>query len=157
MRPLTQCLGSVIVRVANVTGAGGETSAGGGTLIQGGSNAATNAASQAGSIEAIPGPSTGATQGLQGLNVQGFQYVKGAGTSTQFRLQCPVSATNMTVNDCGASPTNAVGVALAVNSNTVVVCGVGGQCPIAASAAVTQNDTVCEGSTAGKVTVTAAE
>lgn len=143
-------LGSLTVRGANETGTGGATSAGGALLLEGGTNAATNAASQGGSVELLPGASTGSTQGLQGLLVQVAVYVKGGGTSTQWNLQCGTGAA-MTVNDCAASPNNWLGIAEAVNANTVQV-STDGEVPINANAAVTLNHTVCAGSTAGKVT-----
>jgi fibronectin-binding autotransporter adhesin len=143
-------LGSVTLRGANETGAGGATSAGGGAELAGGTNAATNAASQGGVVELLPGASTGATQGLQGLLVQNVVYVKGGGTSTQWNLQCLVAA--MTVNDCAATPETWLGVAEVVGSNTVQVTELSSEIPINASAAVTLGHTVCAGSTAGKVT-----
>jgi hypothetical protein len=145
-------LGAGTFRGADETGAGGAASAGGSGIIRGGNNAATNAASQAGSVEIIPGSSTGATQGLQGLLAISESYVKGGGTSTLWNLQCIVTTTAMTVNDCGASPSTVLGVALQVNANTVLIHTVGSQTPINASAAVTVGDTVCAGTTAGKVT-----
>ena len=145
-------IGSLIVRGGDETGAGGASSTGGNALIRGGNNAATNAASQAGSVEIIPGSSTGATQGLQGLLFLSQSYVKGGGTSTLWNLQCIVSTTAMTVNDCAASPPEVIGVALAVNANTVQLHSIGSQTPVNASAAVTVGDTVCAGTTAGMVT-----
>jgi hypothetical protein len=145
-------LGGGIFRGADQTGAGGAASAGGSGIIRGGNNAATNVASQAGSVEIIPGSSTGATQGLQGLLAISESYVKGGGTSTLWNLQCIVTTTAMTVNDCGASPSTVLGVALQVNANTVLIHTVGSQTPINASAAVTVGHTVCAGTTAGQVT-----
>jgi hypothetical protein len=144
-------LGGLTLRGADETGAGGATSQGGGTLIRGGNNAATNAASQAGGIELLAGASTGATQGLQGPFIAGINYVKGGGTSTLWNLQCGTGSA-MTVNDCGASPNNILGVAEAVNSNTVVTLFGEGQTFVNASAAVTLNHTVCASGTGGKVT-----
>ena len=145
-------LGFATLRGANQTGAGGALSAGGAAIVTGGSNVSTNAASQAGSVELIPGSSTAATQGLQGLLFISESYVKGGGTSTQWNLQCIVTTTAMTVNDCAASPQNVIGVALQVNTNTVLVHILGSQTPVNASAAVTVGHTVCAGTTAGTVT-----
>jgi hypothetical protein len=145
-------LGGALVRGGNQTGAGGAGSAGGNAIVEGGNNNGTNAASQAGSVELIPGSSVGATQGLQGLLAISESYVKGGGTSTLWNLQCIVTTTAMTVNDCGASPSGIIGVALSVNTNTVQVHVVGSQTPVNASAAVTVGDTVCAGTTAGVVT-----
>jgi hypothetical protein len=145
-------LGGIVTRGADETGAGGATSAGGSAIIRGGNNAATNAASMAGSVELIPGLSTGATQGEQGLLAISENYVLGGGTSTLWNLQCIVTTTAMTINDCGASPSQIVGVAMAVNANTVQVHSLASQTPVNASAAVTVGDTVCAGTTAGKVT-----
>jgi hypothetical protein len=142
-------LGGVVLRGANQTGAGGSTSQGGYALIEGGTNIATNAASQGGSVELLPGVSTGSTQGLQGLLVTNTVYVKGA-TVTQWDLECESAA--MTVTNCGASPTSWLGVAEVVNSNTVQVSVPPSEIPINASAAVTLGHTVCAGSTAGEVT-----
>jgi len=141
-------LGSLTLRGANETGAGGATAAGGGVLLEGGTNAATNATSAGGNIELLPGASTGATQGLQGLFVQLAIYVKGT-TVTQWNLQCESAA--MTVADCGATPQSWIGIAELVNTNTVQVA-TDAQIPVNASAAVTLGHTVCAGSTAGKVT-----
>ncbi len=147
----TSALGSIVVRGANQTGAGGAASAAGNAHIKGGDNAATNVASQAGSIEVAAGQSTGATnQGLQGLMLISSAYAKGGGTSTLWNLQCLVS--QMTANDCGASPSSILGVALAVNANTVQVHRLASQTPVNASGPVTVGDTVCAGTTAGKVT-----
>lgn len=143
-------LGTAILQGGNETGAGGSASKGGNALVEGGTNAATNAASLGGGVQLLPGASTGATQGLQGLLVQDLVYVK-SGTSTQWNLQCISGTTASTSTDCGASPTNLLGVAEVVSSNTVQV-SFAGQIPINASAAVTIGDTVCAGSTAGKVT-----
>lgn len=119
-------------------------------MIRGGNNAATNAASQGGSIELTPGKSTGATQGLQGLLTFNHMFVKGGGTSTQWNLQCFTAA--MTVNEGGATPTNIAGVAHTVGENTVETHVLGSETPINASAAVTAAHTVCAGATAGEVT-----
>ena len=146
-------IGAMTVRGGDETGTGGATSQGGNTIVRGGNDAATNAASAAGMVELVPGLATGATQGLQGLLLIAENYIKGGGTSTLWNLQCIVTTTAMTVNDCGASPTvPVVGVAFAVNSNTVQVHSIGSQTPVNASAAVTVGHTVCAGSTAGKVT-----
>ena len=146
-------IGTLTARGGDETGTGGATSQGGNVVVRGGNDAATNAASAAGMVELVPGLATGATQGLQGLLLIAENYIKGGGTSTQWDLQCIVTTTAMTVNDCGASPTlPIVGVAFAVNSNTVQVHSIGSQTPVAASAAVTVGHTVCAGSTAGKVT-----
>jgi len=81
----------------------------------------------------------------------GPSYVKGA-TVTLWNLQC-YSAAAQTVGDCGASPGNFLGVAELVNTNTVNVLSVqGAQTLVNASSAVTRGDTVCAGTTAGKVT-----
>lgn len=143
-------LGSATVRGGNVNGSGGAASSGGDVVVTGGSNVATNAASQGGNVAIIPGPSTGATQGLQGWLEIFHYYVKGA-TVTQWNGQC--ESASATVTDCGASPANGViGVAQTVNTNTVLVKVAPSQSPINASAAVTLGHTVCWGSTAGQVT-----
>lgn len=143
-------LGSATVRGGNVNGSGGAASSGGDVVVTGGSNVATNAASQGGNVAIIPGPSTGATQGLQGWLEIFHYYVKGA-TVTQWNGQC--ESASSTVTDCAASPANGViGVAQTVNTNTVLVKVAPSQSPINASAAVTLGHTVCWGSTAGQVT-----
>jgi hypothetical protein len=145
-------LGMSLVRGADETGAGGATSQGGNMIVRGGNNAATNAASAAGILELVPGLSTGSTQGLQGLLAITENYIKGGGTSTLWNLQCIVTTTAMTVNDCGASPTvPTVGIAASVNSNTVQVHILSSQSPVNSSNAATVGHTVCAGSTAGKV------
>src|SRR5208282_5134765 len=81
-------LGSLILRGANQTGAGGATSQGGDILVTGGTNTATNAGSQGGSIMLLPGASTGAgTPGLQGINMTANVYIKAA-PSTLWNLGC---------------------------------------------------------------------
>ncbi len=145
-------LGSVTVRGANQTGTGGATSAGGGVLLEGGTNAATNAASQGGSVQLLPGSSTSGTVGLQGLLVQTVPYKQGA-TVTQWNLEC--ESASLTVQDCGATPNNWIGIAelkVATTTATVQVAVSPSQVPINASAAVTLGHTVCAGSTAGQVT-----
>lgn len=130
------------------TGSGGSSSAGGYALFRGGNNAATNASSYAGSVQIGPGQSTGTTQGLQGLYVQYLSYVKGA-TATQWNVECFSAA--MTTADCGASPTNWIGIAEVVNTNTVQVIA-SGQTPVnaAPSPTPTVGDAFCTSSTAGK-------
>jgi fibronectin-binding autotransporter adhesin len=142
-------LGSLVLRGANQTGTGGAASGGGNVNVLGGGNTATNILSQGGGVELTPGASTGATQGLQGLLIENTVYAKGT-TVTQWNLEC-YGAAAQTVTDCGASPSSFIGVAEVVNTNTVQVA-VAGQIFINASAAVTLGDTVCAGSTAGKVT-----
>lgn len=141
--------GGVTLVGGALTGSGANAAAiGGFALIEGGSNSQTSATGQAGSIQILPGLSTGATQGLQGLLQQELAYVKGT-TVTQWNLQCFSAAS--TVADCGASPGNVVGVAEKVNTNTVQVV-TDGQTPINASAAVTLNHTVCAQTSASQVT-----
>jgi hypothetical protein len=121
----------------------------GNATLRGGNNSGTNAASIAGNIQTVPGASIGAaTRGLQGLALHQVVYVKGA-TVTKWNLECQSAA--MTVADCAASPSNWVGVAELVNTNTVQTT-FEGQTPVNASAAVTLGHTVCAGSTAGQVT-----
>jgi hypothetical protein len=153
--------GNDLAYAAGVTGAGtfrgadnpstnGSAANGAGNaLYRGGNNSGTNAASIAGNIQTVPGASIGAaTRGLQGLALHQVVYVKGA-TVTKWNLECQSAA--MTVADCAASPSNWVGVAELVNTNTVQTT-FEGQTPVNASAAVTLGHTVCAGSTAGQVT-----
>ena len=137
------------IRGANQTGAGGASSAGGFAWLTGGSNAATNVASIAGSAEISAGLSTSATTGLQGLLSSTTAYKKGA-TVTQWNLQCSQSTASQT-QDCGATPTTIIGVAEIVNTNSVAII-YDGEAPINASAAVTLGHTVCAASTAGDIT-----
>jgi hypothetical protein len=135
---------------ADMTGAGGASSATGQVYLRGGDNSATNVASKAGSLLIRPGHSIGATStGLQGVIVIGASYAPGA-TVTQWNLQCGTS-TSMQSADCGASPTNIIGVAYNVLSTAVDVA-FSGQTLVNASAAVTLGHTVCAGTTAGQVT-----
>ena len=144
-------LGTVTVRGANETGAGGASSQGGGALVAGGSNAATNTASVGGSVELLAGPSTGATTGLQGLLLIAESYAQ-SGTVTQWNLEC-FTSTAKTVTDCGASPGNIAGVAVAKSGTVqVAVAATPSEVPVNASAAVTIGHTVCAGTTAGQVT-----
>jgi len=145
-------LAGTTLRGANQTGAGGSSSQGGSVLITGGANAATNAASVGGSVMLKAGNSTGATStGLPGLLTTLEPYLQGT-TVTQWNLQC-TSATAMTVADCGASPSNIVGVAFHLNTTVSVQVAVSeSETPVNASAAVTVGHTVCAGTTAGQVT-----
>lgn len=140
--------GGTTVTSSAVGSGSGAAQASGPVLIQPASNGGTSATSAAGGLMLSAAISTGATQGLQGLLTQDLAYIKGT-TVTQWNLQCLQSA--MKVQDCGASPTNILGVAEVANSNTVQMTQ-DGQIPINASAGVTVGDTVCAGSTAGKVT-----
>jgi len=140
-----------VFRGADSQAGGGSSSVGGYTLVRGGNNAVANAASVAGSLQLQGGESTGTTQGLQGPLILLQPYDKGT-TATQFNLECPVAATANTVADCPASPTNWLGAAEKVLTNTVHVAKIGSLIPINASSAVTLNHTVCAGSTAGQVT-----
>ena len=143
-------VGGLTLKGGNQTGAGGSGSQGGSVGIIGGSNAATNASSQAGGIEIMSERiSTERHQpGKQGLGIIGSAYVKGA-TVTAFNLECESAA--MTITDCGALPTNWIGIAEVVNSNTAQVMTLSQEF-VNASAAVTLGHTVCAGSTAGQVT-----
>ncbi len=145
-------LGSVTLRGANETGAGGASSQGGGALHAGGSNAATNTASAGGSAELLAGSSTGATStGLQGLLLVAESYAQ-SGTVTQWNLECYTS-TAKTATDCSASPKVIAGIALSKSSTIqVTVAAAPSEIPVNASAAVTIGHTVCAGTTAGKVT-----
>jgi hypothetical protein len=145
---VTSAIGQATLQGGNQTGAGGAASAGGNTVVQAGNNAGTNAASTSGSTEIASGQSTAG--GLQGLTLISSFFVKGGGTSTLWNLQCLVS--QMTINDCGASPSNIIGVALQVNSTTVGVHRLASQTPVNASSAVVVGHTVCAGATAGKIT-----
>ena len=100
-------------------------------------------------VELSAGESQNASPGHQGLLITTLSYVKGA-TNTQWNLQCGQS-TQMQAQDCGASPTNILGVEEGAHTSTIVVANTG-QVPINASAAVTLGHTVCAGSTAGEVT-----
>jgi hypothetical protein len=144
-------LPTLVLRGANETGTGsGLTSASAGsTFLTSGSNAVNNVTTQAGHIEIMPGASTAATPGIQGLNVQGSQFLTSA-PNTQWNLACP-TASNATVTDCTASPQSAIGVEEKINSNTVQVV-FSGQTAVNASSGVTLGHTVCAGTTAGKVT-----
>jgi hypothetical protein len=116
--------------------------------MRGGNNAATNTSSQAGAVLLIPGASTGSTQGLQGLLMLGAVYTGSGSNSTPWRLQCPVAASDMEVQDCAlASSVHWLGVAELVNTNTVQVI-TGGQVLITATAAVTRGHTLCASSSA---------
>lgn len=140
-------IGGVIISGGNlISGVGA--SAASSTLITAGNNQASNLPSMAGGVEIIPGASTNATQGLQGLISLGPVYVKGT-TVTLWNLQC--ESASMTVADCAATPNNWVGVAEQVNTNTIQLFSTG-QTFINASAAVTLGHTVCAGLTAGQVT-----
>jgi hypothetical protein len=100
-------LGSLTVRGANQTGAGGSGTIAQGLELSGGANAGTSAASQAGSVEIEGGVSTAG--GEQGLLVIGQNYNQGVGTITQWNLECLTTSAAMTVQDCGASPQTTMG------------------------------------------------
>jgi hypothetical protein len=143
-------LGGAIVQGPSQTGAGGSSSAGGVAGLFGGDNAATNTGSIAGSVGVYAGLSTGASNtGHQGLVEVAGGFAKGT-TVTQWNLQCSQSTAENT-QDCGASPLNIIGVAENVGTVGVQVV-YSGDVPINASAAVTAGDSVCAGTTAGKVT-----
>jgi hypothetical protein len=142
-------LPNALFRGSDQTGTGGAASIAGNVYFRGGNNAGTSGTSQAGSVELTPGMSTAG--GQQGLLVIGQMYNQGAGTETQWNLQC-VTAAAMTVQDCGASPTKFTGVGDAHTGAVVQVHVPPSQTPVNASAAVTLGNTVCAGSTAGKVT-----
>ena len=146
---LNGILGTVSLIGGSETGTGGSSSAAGGSSVQGGNNASTNASSQAGSIEIQPGHSTNG--GLQGVGIYAQVMNVGGGTTTQWNLQCN-TAVAMTVNDCGASPTSFVGVADFHSGSYSEIHVPPSETPINASAVVTLWDTVCAGSTGGKIT-----
>lgn len=141
-------LGGALLRGADQTGAGGSSSSGGDVLLRAGTNAGTNSASRAGSLELSAGQSSAG--GVNGELIFDNRYVTGGGTTTQWFLQCLVSS--RTVNNCGATPENWLGVADATSASVTQVHIPPSQSPISASAAVTVGHTVCAGSTAGKVT-----
>jgi hypothetical protein len=145
-------LGTTIVRGANETGAGGATSKGGNFLAAGGNNAATNTGSGAGIAEVSAGASTGASNtGIQGLLLLTDSYAQ-SGTVTATYLAC-FTSTAKAITDCAASPTNIAGVTLSKSGSVqATVAEAPSDVPVAASAAVTLGDTVCAGTTAGKVT-----
>ena len=123
----------------------------GGALFRGSNNAGTGGA---GNVEIQAGKATAATPGLNGLLILSKMYPMGAGTSTQWGLQC-INASGQ-INDCSASPTSFAGT----TSDTTATGGggsraiysLGSQAPILASAAVTLGDTVCAGTTAHEIT-----
>ena len=143
-------IGSVLLAGGFQTGTGGTNSLAGGIDLSGGNNAGTSGSSQAGSTEVEPGESSAG--GLQGLMVFGYQATEGVGTTTQWNLECWTSANQITVNDCGASPTDFVGVTDYHSGSAVEVHVPPSESPINASSAVTLYHTVCAGSTPGKVT-----
>ena len=100
-------------------------------------------------LEISAGESENVSPGQQGLLITTLSYVKGA-TNTQWNLQCSQN-TQMQAQDCGASPTNILGVLQGIHTNTAVVVNTG-EVPINASSAVTLGHTVCAGTTAGKIT-----
>jgi hypothetical protein len=145
-------LATVILRGANISGAGGSSSYGGNVAIRGGNNSGTNTASSAGSLDLFPGISNSATPGQQGLIILSGSYLAGT-TVTQFNLQHLSGA--MTTADAGAMPTDLIGVAEAIftaSATHTVLVTFEGQIPINASAAVTVGHTVCAGSMIGQVT-----
>ena len=148
----SSALGAVAVRGGNQTGSGGSSSQGGGALLSGGSNAATNTSSVGGTVEVAAGPSTGSTNtGLQGLHLDVGSYAQ-SGTVTAWNLEC-FKSTAKSVGDCGANPSTIAGVAMSLSGTVQVsIAEPPSEVPVNASAAVTVGDTVCAGSTAGKVT-----
>jgi hypothetical protein len=144
-------MGYVVLRGANQTGTGLLSSAAaGGALVTGGSNASTHSASQSGSVEITPGYSSGG--GQQGVTIIGQAYKQGTGSHTQWSLQCLDTTNQQMADDCGANPTSILGVTDMHTGSAVQVHIPPSITPITASAAVTLGDTVCAGSTAGKVT-----
>jgi hypothetical protein len=146
----TTSIGLMTVRGGDITGGSSAVNAGN-NWIRAGNDASTSTSSAAGTVELSSGAATGSTPGLQGLALIVESYAQ-TGTVTQWNLEC-FTGTAMTVDDCGASPTNIAGVALSKSGSVQVnVAAPPSEIPINASAAVTIGDTVCAGSTAGKVT-----
>lgn len=139
-------------------GAGGANSLGGAAAVIGGPNAGTNVASSAGNGQVIAGSSYGATPGFQGNLLFAEAYAQVA-TVTLNNLMCPSGTAVQSVVNCGANPTNPVGVAIALGPTTalagtvsVLVAQEGSDVAVVASSAVTVNHYVAAGATAGQVT-----
>jgi hypothetical protein len=130
----------------NVTG-GSAAVKGGNVLLTGGSDASTSASSFAGSVQVEAGGSS--SNGSNGLVQVVPSFAKGT-TVTAGNLECFSSA--MTVADCGASPTNVIGVAQGTVSASPISVVTGGEVVVNSSNAATVGHTVCAGSTAGQVT-----
>ncbi len=147
-------LGSISIRGANQTaGTGGASSVAGQVLIQGGSDAITNATSVAGGVELVGGANTGSsTPGLPGLFLEAQVY-NFTGTYAQWGLVC-FTTTAMTVAPCAASPYGYLaGVAVTQPTSTTVEVAMGHSVvPINAASTAALGEAVCAGTTAGKIT-----
>jgi hypothetical protein len=130
----------------NVTG-GSAAVKGGNVLLTGGSDASTSASSFAGSVQVEAGSSS--SNGFNGLVQVVPSFAKGT-TVTAGNLECFSSA--MTVADCGASPTNVIGVAQGTVSASPISVVTDGEVVVNSSNTATVGHTVCAGSTAGQVT-----
>ena len=135
---------------ASILATGTSASTAGYGFLTGGNNSSTAVANLAGTVEVLAGQATGTSNAAhQGLHIFSGSWLKGT-TVTAWNLQCS-GATAETTQDCAASPANIIGVAANVGTIAVSVYDAGDS-PINASAAVTVGDSVCAGTTAGKVT-----
>jgi hypothetical protein len=141
------------VRGPKQTGAGGSSALNSGVLLDGGDNAATNAAAVAGGVEIKTGSATGAsTPGLPGLFLESHTY-SWSGTYVQWGLVC-FSTTANTVMPCTGNPYGGIaGVAYSQPTSTTVLVAEGNSVvPVNASSSVTVGQIACSGATAGKIT-----
>jgi hypothetical protein len=148
-------LGSITVRGADQTGAGGGFSAAGGLLLRGGNNAATNANSLSGGAELITGASTGAsTPGINEPIIVGRVF-KFTGTFTQWALVCATSTLD-TVQTCSGSQTvGYIGVAFSQPSSTTALVALPGSIvPVSAHSQALGN-AACLGGFAGQISTNA--
>jgi hypothetical protein len=138
---------STILQGGDFNGAGATVTSN--ATLRGGDASGTGTTTSA-SVNVRPGRVT-STTGNPGMRWDEEVFTT-SGTVTQWDLVC--ESGNLQVANCGASPTNVIGVAITAANPIVVVTS--GNVPITASAAVTLGHFVCSGATAGNVTDNAA-
>lgn len=143
-------LGSLTVRGANQTGAGGSGTVAQGLELSGGANAGTSAASQSGSVELEPGDSTNG--GEQGVLIIGQHYNQGLGVITQWNLECLSAAGAMIAQDCGASPANILGPTDFHSGSVVEIHEPPSISPVNLSNTATLGHTICVGAASPQAT-----
>jgi hypothetical protein len=142
----TSNLGTLNLLGSSTTGGSSAVKAGS-VLVQGGSSASSSSTAYAGSVQLESGGSSNNAQ--EGI-VQVVQLFHVGATATTGNIEC--FASQMQVQDCGASPTNVVGILQGQASTSPVTVVLQGMAVVNSSNSATVGHTVCAGSTAGEVT-----
>ena len=136
--------GNATITTGYITGGSSAVSTGSVNVVPG-TNQSSSAASSAGNTNIGSGPSTAG--GIQGI-IQIYATYNLSGSIAPNTVVCPTTP-SMTVATCGASPVNALGVAIGTTSATPIQVVFSGQVLVTSTNSATVGDVVCFSSATG--------